>query len=169
MAEWLVTPTNPLRSVDGMDFERCAALHNYLHDLADTGAGLEPDSTETRTWWEVYEANDWPRSDEEPLPSPQRQPLSKLRSTTLEFLKRARWNTKASSLDHNLFLYIHGLHVLDDMIEFAQRALPGQGGDDETGRFIYLYRATEFSSHAGGLVYVLIGTELLSADTRMKL
>ena len=54
MAEWRISDETPLRELDGMDHERCAALHNYIVELGWTQRGLALDTLDKRTWWECY-------------------------------------------------------------------------------------------------------------------
>lgn len=54
MAEWRVSDEAPLREIEGLDHERCAALHNYIVELGWTQRGLPLDQLDKRTWWECY-------------------------------------------------------------------------------------------------------------------
>ncbi|KAE8443775.1 hypothetical protein EG329_001369 [Mollisiaceae sp. DMI_Dod_QoI] len=53
--QWLVTPENPPRDVDGMDHERCAALHNYLIQYAWVASNENlVGSFEPLSWFEKH-------------------------------------------------------------------------------------------------------------------
>ncbi|KAI8937174.1 hypothetical protein NX059_006386 [Plenodomus lindquistii] len=54
MAEWRINDACPLRELEGLDHERCAALHNYIVDLGWVQRGLALDTLDKRTWWECY-------------------------------------------------------------------------------------------------------------------
>ncbi|KAF2627858.1 hypothetical protein BU25DRAFT_392248 [Macroventuria anomochaeta] len=54
MAEWRISDEQPVRELDGLDYERCAALHNYIVELGWTQRGLALDTLDKRTWWECY-------------------------------------------------------------------------------------------------------------------
>jgi hypothetical protein len=52
--EWLVTPQNPPRPVDGLDHERCAALHNYLCQYAWISSNRDLGEFEPQSWFERH-------------------------------------------------------------------------------------------------------------------
>jgi hypothetical protein len=54
MAEWRISDETPLRELNGLDHERCAALHNYIVELGWIQRGLALDTLDKRTWWECY-------------------------------------------------------------------------------------------------------------------
>jgi hypothetical protein len=54
MTEWRISDETPLRDLDGLDYERCAALHNYIIELGWTQRGLALDTLDKRTWWECH-------------------------------------------------------------------------------------------------------------------
>ncbi|KAG9185087.1 hypothetical protein G6011_03034 [Alternaria panax] len=54
MAEWRISDECPLREFEGLDHERCAALHNYIVELGWVQRGLALDTLDKRTWWECY-------------------------------------------------------------------------------------------------------------------
>lgn len=49
--KWLVTPENPPRSLDSLDYERCAALHNYLIQYAWAASGRNINHLKFSTWF----------------------------------------------------------------------------------------------------------------------
>jgi hypothetical protein len=55
---WRVTPDNPIREVDGMDWERCASLHNLITQLGWTGLGNPEAEMPRRTWWQSSITNE---------------------------------------------------------------------------------------------------------------
>jgi hypothetical protein len=55
---WRVTPESPVREVDGMDWERCAALHNLIVRLGWTGIGNEQADMPRETWWQKHITNE---------------------------------------------------------------------------------------------------------------
>ncbi|OBT73446.1 hypothetical protein VF21_07302 [Pseudogymnoascus sp. 05NY08] len=51
---WRVTPENPVREVDGMDWERCAALHNLILRLGWAVSGKPETEMPRETWWQTH-------------------------------------------------------------------------------------------------------------------
>jgi len=43
-----------LRGLNGLEGERCAALHNYIVELGWTQRGFALSTLDKRTWWECY-------------------------------------------------------------------------------------------------------------------
>jgi hypothetical protein len=58
---WRVTPEHPIREVDGMDWERCASLHNLITQLGWTGLGNSETEMPRRTWWQANITNEYSR------------------------------------------------------------------------------------------------------------
>jgi len=58
VAHLLVTPENPPQDVDGMDYERCAALHNAIlkHGWVRSGRGANDFDQQSRPWLELNPA-----------------------------------------------------------------------------------------------------------------
>lgn len=54
MPEWRIRDEQPVRELEGLDHERCAALHNYIVELGWTQRGLALDTLDRQTWWECY-------------------------------------------------------------------------------------------------------------------
>jgi hypothetical protein len=50
---WRVTAESPSREMEGMDWERCAALHNLIVRLGWTGMGNSDLDIPTTTWWQA--------------------------------------------------------------------------------------------------------------------
>jgi hypothetical protein len=42
ISRWLVTSSNPPRQTDGLDYERCAVLHNHIVAHGWIASGLNP-------------------------------------------------------------------------------------------------------------------------------
>lgn len=51
---WRVTLDNPVREVDGMDWERCAALHNLIIRLGWASSGRPESEMPRQTWWQKH-------------------------------------------------------------------------------------------------------------------
>jgi hypothetical protein len=52
--QWLVTPDNPPRVIDGLDYERCAALHNYLIQYAWVASNRDLSDLNSLSWFEKH-------------------------------------------------------------------------------------------------------------------
>ncbi|KAK4956608.1 hypothetical protein LTR10_006135 [Elasticomyces elasticus] len=120
----LVTPGNPPRDVDGLDHERCAALHNaiFKHGWTASGRAAEDFIPQTRPYVELF---------------PQVLQDDRLQPSTLAFLQLAR----ALPMGHevNLFYTVFGLSVETGHLE----ALYYPDADPST----LLYRTyTEFAT-----------------------
>lgn len=50
MAEWRITAERPVRELETLDHERCAALHNHIVELGWTQLGLRLAALDKRTW-----------------------------------------------------------------------------------------------------------------------
>jgi hypothetical protein len=143
MAEWRVSEEQPLRYLEGLDYERCAALHNYIIELGWTQRGLALDALDKRTWWECHGGDAALTGISERLEAP-----------VISFLKLA-WN--GFSMDgsrpvHLFHRYLGGLcypHRLWDNINYAEDE------DDSNKRsYITLYEANHAlgTTHAKGLI-----------------
>jgi hypothetical protein len=51
---WRVTTANPIREMDGMDWERCAALHNLIVRLGWAVSGKSETEMSRTTWWQRH-------------------------------------------------------------------------------------------------------------------
>ncbi len=139
---WRVTPANPPRAVDGIDYECCAALHNDLLEIAASrGQRLSIQDGETgplalpnrATWFEHHgeEAE---------------QVRDRLSPSLVKFLELAHVVD-----DISIFYSVNGLHYPpslwlnhEDMAE----------DEDDRYRYLTLYAANNIASHPDGLVYV---------------
>ncbi|KAK5113993.1 hypothetical protein LTR62_003116 [Meristemomyces frigidus] len=75
--QYLVTPVNPPRDLDGMDYERCAALHNAIYEHGWIGSGRTAADflAESRLWLDSH-----PAAADDPG----------CHASLIEFLRRAR-------------------------------------------------------------------------------
>lgn len=143
MAQWRVTAVQPLRDVDGIDHERCAALHNLIVEKGWTASGRNLSDLDRRTWWECYGGV-----------AELRPHAAKLCPSIIAFLKAA-WHGYASTAQptHAFFRYFAGLCSPDDLWENINY------GDDEDDsnkrRYLTLYMANWAlgASHPLGLVF----------------
>jgi hypothetical protein len=128
---WRVTPENPIREVDGMDWERCAALHNLIVQLGWTGVGNSEAEMPRRTWWQA-------RITDESL----EEEWSRRFSPSLKLFLQAAYETP----HENFFYYASDLN--------------GPGGlfvgvHEQEDSILSLYRMTNLnlSGHRDGLKY----------------
>ncbi|KAL1846829.1 hypothetical protein Plec18170_008971 [Paecilomyces lecythidis] len=143
MSQWRVTAEHPLREVDGLDYERCAALHNLIVERGWTASGRSLSDLDRRTWWECY------GGDAELLPH-----AAKLSPSVVAFLKTA-WHGYASTAQppHAFFRYLAGLCSPNDLWENVNY---GKDEDDSNrSRYVTLYMANWAlgASHPLGLVF----------------
>jgi len=97
-----VTAENPPRDdLDGLDFQRCAALHNAIVEHGWTASGRPIDDMPRTTWWDHHSDN--PERDDT---------TSRLHLSVIEFLKRAY---DFYEDDFNFFHYLIGLRHAGDI------------------------------------------------------
>ncbi|KAF2141917.1 uncharacterized protein K452DRAFT_332619 [Aplosporella prunicola CBS 121167] len=132
IAQWRVTPDNPPREIDGLDSERCAALHNFVVQHGwNSYHGTPVDLNTLSSWWTIW------GNDAESL-------RPKLHPSLVDFLQRAYVTPWKSGL--SFFTYLHGLNGVG---EFWFHDVFG-----EPERTVTLYVThTEFGSNPDGLVY----------------
>ncbi|KAB8221076.1 hypothetical protein BDV33DRAFT_202800 [Aspergillus novoparasiticus] len=124
MSEGLrITPSNPVRKLGRMDYERCAALQNEIYRLSWRGY---PQGSHI-TWWEYF--------------SPSPEIAETLDPSLIEFLRLALFDPKDGSSDWTdrpaLFYWISGLNDPDAFFEtWVEELYPG--------RFVWLYCATGY-------------------------
>lgn len=93
-----VTDDNPPQAdIEGLDFERCASLHNAIVEHAWVANGRPVDDMPRNTWWDR-------QSNNPDLAAT----TSKLHPSVLEFLKRA-YDLKEG--DFNFFQYLTSLQA----------------------------------------------------------
>ncbi|KAE8307476.1 hypothetical protein BDV41DRAFT_584472 [Aspergillus transmontanensis] len=119
-----ITPSNPVRKLGRMDYERCAALHNELYHLSWRGSCPSPHIT----WWEYF--------------SPSQKIAETLDPSLIEFLKLAYVEPKDNPKDPMerpaLFYWIHSLIPPDAFFETLVEEL-------YPGRFLWLYCTTGYN------------------------
>ncbi|QYS99747.1 hypothetical protein H0G86_006866 [Trichoderma simmonsii] len=143
MSQWRVTAEHPLRETEGLDHERCAALHNLIVERGWIASGRSLSDLDRRSWWECY------GGDAELSPY-----AAKLSPSVIAFLKTA-WHGYAITAQpqHAFFRYLSGLCSPDDLWKNAHY------GDDEDdsnkARYVTLYMANWAlgASHPLGLVF----------------
>lgn len=137
--EQLVTPNNPPRTdLDGMDFERCAALHNYLVDycLATEGRlGLDTEGSRATYWSEYGTAAEALRP--------------RLHHSMAAFLERAYMFDKTNPV----FYFVASMRLPGDLLDNELADYENQPVDS----LVVLYMASQesFDDDAGdgGLLY----------------
>ncbi|OGM49595.1 hypothetical protein ABOM_001633 [Aspergillus bombycis] len=128
-----ITPSNPVRKLGRMDYERCAALHNELYHLSWRGSCPSPHIT----WWEYF--------------SPSQNISESLDPSLVEFLKLAfvkpKGKPKGPVDSPALFYWVRGLNAPDAFFETLVEDL-------YPGRFVWLYCTTGYNmGDERGIVY----------------
>ncbi|KAH6684234.1 hypothetical protein B0J14DRAFT_572439 [Halenospora varia] len=131
--DWLVTPENPPREIEGLDYERCANLHNYILQYAWIASSRHISDFVRQSWYERH------RDDGE-------EAFDRLEPTLLQFLKSA---FDPPQYEVSFFYWANGLNYPNNL--WTNWQAYRQGEEDEY-RFLTLYRANEMS-HSDGLVY----------------
>ena len=144
MAEWRISDETPLRELDVLDHERCAALHNYILELGWTQRGLTLDTLDKRTWWECYGGDAALASTAEPLDA-----------SVVSFLKAA-WHgyaMKPATRPHLFHRYLAGLCTPEQLWEHASYA--DYEDDSNRRRYVKLYMANWAlgATHPLGLMF----------------
>ncbi|CZR67307.1 uncharacterized protein PAC_17206 [Phialocephala subalpina] len=134
--EWLVTPQNPPRAIDGLDYERCAALHNYLIRYAWVASNRPLCDLKFQSWFDNHgnAANDL---------------RSRLEPNLVKFLE-AVYDPSGSD-DTILFYWVSGLTYPDELWFDWE----GYSEDGEESRRMTLYRTNSglLGGHNDGLCY----------------
>ncbi|KZZ92173.1 hypothetical protein AAL_06383 [Moelleriella libera RCEF 2490] len=142
MSQWRVSAGQPVREVQGLDHERCAALHNLIVERGWAASGRSLSDLDRRTWWECHGGGS--------ELSPQ---AAKLSSSVIAFLQTAQHgHALTAQPPHAFFRYHAGLCSPEDLWENANY---GEGEDDSNKkRFVTLYMANWAlgASHPLGLV-----------------
>ncbi|GFP59295.1 hypothetical protein TASIC1_0012029800 [Trichoderma asperellum] len=143
MSQWRITPEHPLRQVEGLDHERCAALHNLIVERGWTASGRNLSDLDRRPWWECY------GGDAQLAPH-----AAKLSPSVIAFLKAA-WHgyVMTAQPQHAFFRYHAGLCSPEDL---WQNTNYGDDEDDSNKRrYVTLYMANWAlgASHPLGLVF----------------
>ncbi|CAD0096051.1 unnamed protein product [Aureobasidium mustum] len=143
MAEWRITDEQPVRELETLDHERCAALHNQIVELGWTQRGLALDKLDKRTWWQCY-------GGDAALASIS----ARLDCSVISFLQAA-WHGFAmdsSELRHGFHRYLVGLASPEQLWQNVNYA--EDEDDSNKQRYLTLYMANWAlgASHPLGLV-----------------
>ena len=136
VSQWLVTDENPLRDTDGLDYERCAALHNHIVERGWLGSGRSLDEMERRSWFDFHG-------------DAAAEAREKMTPNLIKFLERAY------IVPHGLrfFYWVEGLSMPEDPDELWQNHDPDlveDGGEFDT---LTLYPVNEnLAEHGDGLM-----------------
>ena len=126
---WRTTPENPVREVDGFDWERCAALHNLIVRLGWSVGGRPETEMPRRTWWQRH-ITDQALEDE----------WSRRLSPSLKLFLQTAYETPP---DQNFFYYANGLTWPQNL--FVQEH------EDEGIMCLYQITNLALNSHGDGL------------------
>jgi hypothetical protein len=143
MAEWRISAEQPVRYLEVLDYERCAALHNHIIELSWIQRGLTLDALDNRTWWECYGGDAALKSISD-----------RLEASVVSFLKLAwhGFSMDGSSPVHLFHRYLGGLCYPDELWDNINYA---EGEDSSNKRsYISLYQANHGLgiTHAKGLI-----------------
>lgn len=128
---WRVTAESPLREVEGMDWERCAALHNLIVRLGWTGSGNSDVDMPTVTWWQAKITDNLLEEE-----------WSRRLSPSLKLFLQTAYDIT----HENFFYYASGLNGPSNLFV---------GIYDQEDTILRLYQMTNlnFSGHRDGLKY----------------
>ncbi|KAF4634252.1 hypothetical protein G7Y89_g3857 [Cudoniella acicularis] len=129
---WLVTPDNPPRDVQGMDHERCAALHNYIIQYAWISSNRQLSEFPKQSWLDKYDESTGTGFAHQFDP------------TLAMFLQNAYHH------DYTELSFFYWTSILNSP-EYMWKTWPSFDEADEY-RYLTLYRANE-GSHSDGLCY----------------
>jgi hypothetical protein len=132
---WRVTQDNPVRDVDGLDWERCAVLHNLIVRIGWIGLGNEEIAMPKQTWWQRHITD-----------AALEEKWSQILSTSLkQFLQHAY----QAAHGINFFYYVSG-------ISYPAGFFQSQIMDDDDHVMLTLYQMTNLplSGHHDGLKYL---------------
>jgi hypothetical protein len=145
MAEHRITEENPVRwDSDGLDFERCAALHNLIVERGWVQRGSDPALLNRTTWWECFGGD-----------GALAEVAVKLDDTVISFLKLA-WHgfTRDTSAP------FHGFHRFNNLLSgpdllFEFPLNDDDGSFSEKQQYLWLYSANGglAPGHPLGLVF----------------
>ncbi|KAF1817963.1 uncharacterized protein K489DRAFT_385356 [Dissoconium aciculare CBS 342.82] len=144
MTEWRITEQNPVREdIEGLDFERCAALHNLIAERGWSQRGKDPNHLDRTTWWECY-------GGESSLESYARR----LDESVVSFLKLA-WSgfSRDPSHGHAFHQILVGLSAPENICNDV--TYEDYDDDDSKCHFITLYSSNWqlADGHPQGLVF----------------
>lgn len=133
--EWLVTPENPPRPVNGLDHERCAALHNFLIQYAWIASNRDLGDFEPQSWFERH-------GD---LANEARQHL---KPTLVQFLEATY---DCNDADVSLFYWTSGLNSPDML--WTNWDGSAEGGEEHRRLTLYRTQTGLLGDHNDGLCY----------------
>lgn len=120
ISHWLVTPSNPPRSVKGLDYERYTALHNYIVQFAWVGSGRSLNELECLSWFERHgDAAEDVRDRLDP--------------------SLARFLEQAYSIDATILSFFYWVSGLGDPDDLWRNNGPDFADPGEDWRFLTLY------------------------------
>lgn len=126
---WRVTPENPVREVNGMDWERCAALHNLIIRLGWAVCGKPETEMPRETWWQTYITN----------PALETEWSARLSPTLKQFIRAAF----EPPPDQSFFYYVNGLSCPEHLFTNCH--------EDEGIMCLYPAANPNMGSHPDGL------------------
>jgi hypothetical protein len=144
IAEWRITAEQPIREFDGLDYDRCAALHNHIVELGWTSRGFALDDLDKRTWWQCYGGDAALASF-----------ADRLHPTIVSFLKAA-WHGFAMQTAARAHLFHRYASCLCSPEELWQNVNYAEDEDDSNKRrYVSLYMANHHlgTSHPQGIIF----------------
>jgi hypothetical protein len=144
--KWRITASQPIRDFDGLDYERCAALHNHVVSLGWTQRGFALSDLDKRTWWECYGGDAALASLDDP---------KRLHPTIVSFLKLA-WHGFAMPSAAHTHLFHRYASQLYPPEELWQNVNYAEDEDDSNKRrYVSLYMANHGlgHSHPQGIIF----------------
>ncbi|KAF7117993.1 hypothetical protein CNMCM5793_007362 [Aspergillus hiratsukae] len=124
-----ISAANPVRRLDGMDHERCSALHNEILYKGWVGSGRRAEEFPSQTWWD-YNA-------------PPQDIINRLSPSLVSFLKQARFLPYGEYPDYSFFYFVGNLMNSEGLLSMAEFASYPYIDDD---RFVFLYYATPYKT-----------------------
>ena len=150
-----VNDTNPPREdTDGLDHQRCAALHNAIVKHGWIASGHLADTSPTSVWWDIQEV------------AARDAMARRLHASVINFLKAAISPTQRSNgLDASDFFYY--------LAGFRSAATPHgllfKEDEEDPDRYLTMYGTTQtVSDKPDGLVYVFRLLSVLRVSTALK-
>lgn len=131
IADSRVSPDQPPReNLEGMDWERCAKLHNWILNYGWQERGRTAESLPRRTWWDVYASH-----------NEEAERLRSRLSPSLELFLQHAYQLEGG-LNHSLFFYVYSLNP---------PSMLWTDYDDGSEDNITLYSANNIASHPDGI------------------
>lgn len=136
-SEWLATSSNPLRPTNGLDYVRCAALHNHILEMGWVGSGRSPADfvAVRRTWFEVHGDN-----------------AAAVRETLAPSLVRFLERAYVVPREVRFFYWVEGLSIPHDPEQLWGDHNLDMADEGEEFRYLTLYPVNEnLAEHGDGL------------------